>query len=52
MVALCGGTLVGVALLYYVGSGEATNYESAKAQFDEAAAQASGFESQPLYPTI
>lgn len=51
MVALGGGTLVGVALLYYVGAGGENRYESAKAGFDEAASQASGFESAPLYPT-
>ena len=51
MVALGGGTLVAVALLYYVGSGGETRYESAKAGYDEAASQASGFESAPLYPT-
>ncbi len=51
MVALGGGTLVGVALLYYVGSEGEKRYESAKAGFDEAASQASGFESAPLYPT-
>ncbi|MEO8614478.1 MAG: Amuc_1100 family pilus-like protein [Luteolibacter sp.] len=51
MVALGGGTLAGVALLFYVGSGGEKRYESAKASYEEAASQASGFESLPLYPT-
>jgi hypothetical protein len=50
IVALVGGTLVGVIALYWVGSSGATRYQEAKSQFDEAAAEASGFERLALYP--
>jgi hypothetical protein len=50
IVALGGGTLLGVIVLYLVGSSGATRYEEAKSTFDEAAAEASGFERLALYP--
>ncbi len=50
IVALGGGTLVGVAILYFVGSGGATRYDEAKAKYDEAASEAAGYEKLPLYP--
>lgn len=50
VVALGGGTLVGVGLLYFLGSGGATRYDEAKAKFDEAASQAATYEKLPLYP--
>ncbi len=52
IVALGGGTLAGVIALYLVGSSGASRYENAKAQFDEAAAEASGFERLALYPQV
>jgi hypothetical protein len=52
IVALGGGTLVGVIALYWVGSSGAARYEEAKSQFDAAAAEASGFERLALYPKI
>lgn len=52
MVALGGGTLVGVALLYFVGSGWTADYDSAKTRFEEASTEAKGFENAPLYPKI
>ncbi len=50
VVALGGGTLLGVVLLYFVGAGGATRYEEAKAKYDEAASEAAGLEKLPLYP--
>jgi hypothetical protein len=51
LVALGGGTLLIVFLLYFIGSKWAGNYEAAKADFDSAAGEAKTFESLPLYPT-
>jgi len=50
MAGLGGGTLVGVILLYVVGSQGSKSYDAAKEQYDAAAAEASGFEKLPLYP--
>lgn len=50
LVVLCGGTLVGVVLLYIVGSKGTNRYEAAKTTFDEAYSEAQGYEKQPLYP--
>lgn len=50
MVGLGGGTLVGVILLYVVGSQGSKGYDTAKEQYDAAAAEVTGFEKQPLYP--
>lgn len=50
MVALGGGTLVAVILLYVVGSKGAAGYAKAKEDFDAAASEASNFEASPLYP--
>ncbi|MEO5713846.1 MAG: Amuc_1100 family pilus-like protein [Luteolibacter sp.] len=50
VVALGGGTLLGVAVLYFVGAGGATRYDEAKTKFDEAAAEAASYEKLPLYP--
>jgi hypothetical protein len=52
IVALGGGTLAGVVALYLVGASGANRYEDAKAQFDEAAAEALGFERLALYPQV
>jgi hypothetical protein len=49
--ALGGGTLVGVVLLYFVGSNGAEKYETAKTNFDTAAAEAATYEKGPLYPS-
>ena len=51
MVALGGGTLAGAILLYVVGSQGTKRYDTAKEQFDAAAAEAAGFEKSALYPT-
>lgn len=50
LTALFGGTVVAVVLLYMLGSKGSTRYDLAKQDFDTAAAEASGFESLPLYP--
>lgn len=50
LVALAGGTLLGVIVLFFVGSKGASRYEQAKEQFDAAAAEASSHESLALYP--
>lgn len=50
VVALAGGTLIGVGLLYFFGSGGAARYDEAKTRFDAAAADAASFEKLPLYP--
>ena len=52
MVALGGGTLLGVILLYLVGSKGSSSYEQAKSDFDTSAAEASTFESLALYPRL
>jgi hypothetical protein len=51
VVALGGGTLIAVVLLYLVGSKGTDKYEAAKAGFDAAAADASSYEKGPLYPS-
>ena len=51
MVALGGGTLAGAILLYVVGSQGTKRYDTAKEQFDAAAAEAAAFEKSALYPT-
>lgn len=50
MVALGGGTLVGVVLLYLAGAKGGAKYDQAKADFDAAAGEASSYEKSPLYP--
>jgi hypothetical protein len=50
MAALAGGTLLGAALLYFIGAKGASRYEQAKADFDVAASDASSFEKLELYP--
>lgn len=50
LVALIGGTLVGIVLLYVLGSKGASGYQQAKEEFDAAAAEASTFERLALYP--
>lgn len=50
LVALIGGTLLGVILLYIVGSKGASGYDQAKEEFDTAASEASSFERLALYP--
>ena len=50
IVALGGGTLVGVAVLYFVGSAGTKRYDDAKAKYDETSTEASGFEKLALYP--
>jgi hypothetical protein len=50
LAALIGGTLVAVVLLYLLGSKGSARYDLAKENFDAAAAEASTFESLPLYP--
>jgi hypothetical protein len=50
LVALIGGTLIGVILLYVVGAKGASGYQQAKEEFDAAASEASTFERLALYP--
>ncbi len=50
LVALIGTTLVGMILLYIVGSKGISSYEQAKEEFDTAASEASSFERLALYP--
>jgi hypothetical protein len=50
LVALIGGTLVGIILIYIVGSKGASSYVQAKQEFDTAASEASNFERLALYP--
>ncbi len=50
LVALIGGTLIGMVALYFVGSKAASTYQTAKEEFDAAAADASSFERLALYP--
>ncbi len=50
VVALGGGTLLGVALLFFLGSSGAARYDEAKTKFDAAAGDAASFEKLPLYP--
>jgi hypothetical protein len=49
-VALGGGTLLGLILLFLAGSKGASSYQAAKDEFDAAAAEASTFERLALYP--
>lgn len=51
LVALGGGTLAAIVLLYVVGSKGAGKYASAKEDFESAAAEAKTYEKLPLYPT-
>jgi hypothetical protein len=50
MAVLGGSTLIGVILLYFVGSQGAKRYTEAKEKFDAAATEAAGFERLALYP--
>lgn len=47
---LGGGTLVGVVLLYVVGSQGASRYADAKAAYDAAGEEVTKYEKNPLYP--
>lgn len=50
LVGLVGGTLVGVILLFTVGSKAASRYDLSKEEFDSAYAEASNFEKLAPYP--
>lgn len=50
VVALGGGTLVGAVLIFLAGSKEGERYNQAKEAFDASTAEASSFETLPLYP--
>ncbi|MEO5916183.1 MAG: Amuc_1100 family pilus-like protein [Luteolibacter sp.] len=50
LAALGGGTLLGVIVLYIVGSQGASRYSTAKDEFTAASDAASGYEKGPLYP--
>lgn len=50
MVGLGGGTLVAAVALYFVGAKGSADYDEAKAAFDAAAGEATGFERLALYP--
>lgn len=50
LVALGSGTLVGLILVFLVGSKGATRYQQAKEDFDVSAAEVKDFESRKLYP--
>lgn len=50
LAALGGGTLVGVILLYLVGSQASKRYATASEEYASAAAQATEYERLPLYP--
>lgn len=47
---LCGGTLLGVILLLFIGSRGSGRYSTALEQFQTAADEATGFEKSALYP--
>lgn len=51
VVALGGGTLIAAVLLYFAGSKGAEKYDTAKADFDTAAADAATYEKGALYPS-
>ncbi len=48
---LIGGTLGGILLLVFAGLHGSGNYQKAKNDYDEAAAEVTSFEGAPLYPT-
>lgn len=50
LAALGGGTLVGVIVLYFVGSQGSKRYDEAKEKYEASASEVSTFESRPLYP--
>jgi hypothetical protein len=50
LVALLGGTILGAALLFILGSKAASRHQKAKEEFDVAASEASNFERLSLYP--
>lgn len=50
LAVLGGGTLVGVSLLYVVGSRGSSRYAEAKAAYDTAAQEVMSYEKGPLYP--
>jgi hypothetical protein len=52
LVALTGGTLISFVIIYAVGLRGANRYDAAKATFDEAYAEAQGYEKLPLYPKV
>jgi hypothetical protein len=47
---LCGGTLLGVILLLFIGSRGSGRYSTALEEFQTAADEAAGYEKGPLYP--
>lgn len=49
---LAGGTLVGVIILFFVGSIGSGKYEQAKESFDTASGEAAGYEKSALYPKV
>ena len=49
---LTGGTLLGVIILFFVGSLGSGKYDAAKEKFDTASSEAAGYEKGPLYPKV
>ena len=49
---LAGGTLLGVIVLFFVGSLGSGKYDVAKEKFDTASSEATGYEKGPLYPKV
>jgi hypothetical protein len=47
---LAGGTLIGLIVLFFVGSLGSGKYDTAKEKFDTASGEAAGYEKGPLYP--
>ncbi len=50
LAVLCGGTLVGLILLLFIGSRGSSRYATAMEEFQTAADEAGGYEKGPLYP--
>ncbi len=51
LAALCGGTLAGIIVLFFVGSHGSGIYQTAMDDYTAAADEVSGFEKSALYPT-
>lgn len=49
---LTGGTLLGVIILFLIGSLGSGKYDAAKEKFDAASGEAAGYEKGPLYPKL